>query len=120
MIPNSCLSECKGSTFASEFVEVARNALDVMGRPQPDPTLLGTDNSANLAIAMGTASPARSKPDLIKWASLKDRIKRKLTTMTKIPTAVMPVDFMTKWMRKEKVEEQVAYLINAQHAVWPG
>ena len=32
----------------------------------------------------------------------------------------MPVDFMTKWMRKEKVEEQIAYLINAQHAVWPG
>jgi hypothetical protein len=78
VIPNSCLSECKGTTFASEFVEVARNALDVFGRPQVEPTVIGTDNSANLAIAMGTATPARVKPDLIKWASIKERIRRKL------------------------------------------
>ena len=51
--------------------------------------------------------------------SLKDRIRRKLLFMTKIPTAVMPVDFMTKWIKREKMQEQLAYLVNAHHAVWP-
>ncbi len=68
---------------------------------------------------MGTASPARAKPDLLKWACLKDRIKRQLVTMTKIDTDVMPVDFMTKWLKKEKVDAMIAYLINSRHAVWP-
>jgi hypothetical protein len=39
--------------------------------------------------------------------------------MTKIDTSVMPVDFMTKLIKKEKMENQLAYLINARHAVWP-
>ena len=119
VIPNSCIAEMKGSTRASEHVEVARNVLTVFGRPQPEPTVLGTDNSANLSIAMGTATPARVKPDLIKWASLKDRIRRKLVFMTKVATAVMPVDFMTKWIKRERMREQLAYLINSRHAVWP-
>ena len=59
------------------------------------------------------------KPDLIKWASLKDRIARKLVGMAKVDTSVMPVDFMTKWLKIEKMVEQLAYLINSRHAVWP-
>ena len=108
VVPNSCISEMKGSTRVSEIIELAREALIVFGRAQDEPTLLGTDNSANLSIAMGTAVPARSKPDLIKWAPLKDRIARKLVGMSKIDTAVMPVDFMTKWCKVEKVQEQLA------------
>jgi hypothetical protein len=119
LVPSSCLSECKGSTYGSEWLEMAHNALVVMGHPPASPSLLGTDNSANLAIAMGTATPARAKPDLAKWASLKDRITRKIVTMTKIATDAMPVDFLTKWFKASKVLEQLHYLINARHAVWP-
>jgi hypothetical protein len=119
VVPNSCLAECRGSTRASEALEIAREALVMFGRPQHAPSVIGTDNSANLAIALGTATPARAKPDLIKWASLKDRIHRKVVTMTKIDTNVMPVDFMTKWLKSSKMEEQLAYLINSRHAVWP-
>ena len=40
--------------------------------------------------------------------------------MTKVATAVMPVDFMTKWIKRERMREQLAYLINSlRHAVWP-
>ena len=81
--------------------------------------MLGTDNSANLSIAMGSATPARVKPDLLVWASLRDRIKRKICALAKVATAVMPVDFMSKWLKKERMEEQIAYLLNARHAVWP-
>ena len=119
VVPNSCLAECRGSTRASEAIEIAREALIVFGRPPTGPSIIGTDNSANLAITLGTATPARAKPDLIKWASLKDRIRRQVATMTKVDTAVMPVDFMTKWLKSSKMEEQLAYLINSRHAVWP-
>ena len=119
MIPNSCVSEAKGSTRVSELIEVARNALITMGRPQSEPSVVGTDNSANLSIAMGTASPQRAKPDLPMWASLKDRIARKLVHMTKVGTDAMPVDFMTKWLKGSTMEMQLAYLINSRHAVWP-
>ena len=54
----------------------------------------------------------------VKWASLKDRLRCKIHTMTKVDTAVMPVDFMTKWLKYEKMVEQLAYLINSRHAVW--
>lgn len=116
VIPNSCISEAKGSTRASELVEVARNALITFGRPQSEPSVLGTDNSANLSIAMGTATPQRAKPDLPTWASLKDRIRRKLVHMTKVGTDAMPVDFMTKGT---VMEMQLAYIINSRHTVWP-
>jgi hypothetical protein len=40
------------------------------------------------------------------------------------PTVVgignMPVDSMTKWIKHDKMAQQLAYLINARHAVWPG
>ena len=71
------------------------------------------------ALRTAAATPARVKPDLIKWASLKDRIARKLVGMAKVDTSVMPVDFMTKWLKCEKMTEQLAYLINSRHAVWP-
>jgi len=33
--------------------------------------------------------------------------------------AVMPVAFMTKLIKYEKMMEQLNYLINVRHAVWP-
>ena len=59
---------------------------------------------------MGTATPARAKPDLAKWASVKDRINRKIITMTKVATDAMPVDFLTNWFKVSKVLEQLHYL----------
>ena len=119
VVPDSCFAEMRASTRASEFAEVAREALIIFGRPQDGPTVIGTDNSANLAIAMGSATPARAKPNLIKWASIRERIHRKITTLTKISTDVMPVDFMTKWIKAAKMEEKLGYLINSAHAMWP-
>ena len=120
IVPDSCFSEMRGSTYASETVEIARHALTVYGHPPDGPTILGTDNSAHLAISMGTANPSRVKPNLGSWAPLKDRIHRKIVHLTKIDTAVMPVDFLTKWIKFDRMIQQLTYLINAAHAVWPG
>ena len=119
VLTSSCFSEMKGSTKCSELVEVASNALRIMGHAQED-IIVGTDNSANLSLALGTAMPSRSKPELINWAPLRDRIKRKVISMTKVDTASMPVDFMTKWIKYDKMQQQLNYVINAFHAVWPG
>ena len=68
---------------------------------------------------MGTANPQRVKPSLVHWASLKDRVRRQIVLLAKVLTDSMPVDFMTKWMKAEKVKAQIAYLTNSRHAVWP-
>ena len=39
--------------------------------------------------------------------------------MVKVDTANMPVDFMTKWIKHEKMLAQLAYITNSRHAVWP-
>lgn len=52
--------------------------------------------------------------------ALRDRIRRKVIAMVKVATAAMPVDFMTKWLKYDKMLQQLNYLINARHAVWPG
>ena len=119
LVTSSCNGEMKASTFASEHGEVAVHALITFGRDPATPFVLGTDNSANLAISMGTAQPQRVKASLTQWACLKDRIKRGVAMMTKIDTDKMPVDFMTKWIKGEKMQAQLAYLLNSQHAVWP-
>ena len=53
-------------------------------------------------------------------ATLKDRIYRDVITMTKVDTDKMPVDFMTKPIKHDKMIEQLNYVINKAHAVWPG
>ena len=70
----------------SEIAELASNTLRIMGHVKKE-IVLGTDNSANLALALGTAAPSRSKPDLIHWAPLRDRIRRKVIAMVKVATA---------------------------------
>ena len=80
--------------------------------------MIGTDNSANLSIAMGTATPKAVKPILAKWAMLKARIAEAVCTMVKVDTHSMPVDFMTKWLSKEKAAKAIAYLTNSRNAVW--
>ena len=90
-----------------------------MGKAVQDPTLIGTDNSANLSIAMETATPSRIKLHLGRWAALKERVRRGVCTLGKIGTHVMPVDFLTKWLCKAKLEDAVAYLANSRNAVAP-
>ena len=48
---------------------------------------------------------------------MKARIRRGIVTVAKVCTTQMPVDFMTKWMAKKKVEEGNAYLTNLAHRV---
>ena len=49
-IDSSCLAEGVGSTRASDLVELALNYLRAMGKHQNESVLIGTDNSANLAL----------------------------------------------------------------------
>ena len=105
------------TTRASEMAELACNYLVANGAHQSEPVLIGTDNSANLSIAMDTATPSRIKPHLKKWTALKARIRRGIVTVAKVCTTQMPVDFMTKWLSKKKVEEGNAYLTNVAHRV---
>ena len=67
------------------------------------------------------AAPMRLAMSLVyalaRWNALRDRVRRGVCTVVKIATKVMPVDFLTKWCAKAKVEESIEYLTNARNAV---
>ena len=57
-----------------------------MGKHQNEPVLIGTDNSANLALAMNAATPSRIKPHLRRWLALKARVQAGMVIVSKIDT----------------------------------
>ena len=64
-------------------------------------------------VASNAASAARSKFFLRRYVTLHQRIARGEAKIVKIADAVMPADFLTKWVSAIKLNKSVAYAINA-------
>ena len=54
---------------------------------------------------------------LRRWQALTARIVRGIVKVVHLPDVQMPVDFLTKWVTKKKVEASVEYLTNALNRV---
>ena len=50
---------------------------------------------------------------LRRWQALTKRITRGIVKVKHLPDIEMPVDYLTKWVSKKKVDASVAYLTNA-------
>ena len=77
----------------------------------------GTDNSANLTLSNGTATPGRAKHALRRWAAIRERVASGVCRIVKIDTDSMPVDFMTKHKGRKMIDASVAYLTNSRNRV---
>jgi hypothetical protein len=113
-------NEFVASLRASEDVEAARATMVDLGRPPTRPTFLGTDNKANLTIAMETGTPSRLKHALRRYQVLQSRVRDGIITMGHVPDADNPADFLTKFVSAKKLEKSVAYLTNSANVVLPG
>ena len=91
------------------------------GHPQLGPIVIGTDNSANLTLSLGTATPGKAKHALKRWATIRARVRQGIVTIAKVDakvdTASMPVDFMTKWKGRKQTDMAVAYITNAKNQI---
>jgi hypothetical protein len=79
--------------------------------------MIGTDNSANLTLGLGTATPGKAKYAMRRWAHIRGQVRQGNVTLAKVDTASMPVDFMTKWKGKKQTDTAVAYLTNAKNQI---
>jgi len=67
-------TEAIASGKAPEVIYYAREIERAFGKPPAGPTLLGTDNMANLRVGSGVGAPTRSKHFLRRYHTLKQRV----------------------------------------------
>jgi len=113
LVDSSMESEAIASSKSSEIVSYAREILRGLGVPADGPTLLTTDNLANLRVGSGVACPSRSKHFLRRYGVLKQRIAQGECMLRHVPDEQMPADFLTKWISKAKLETSLRYATNS-------
>ena len=105
--------EAVATSKASEPVVQAREALRALGEPDDKPTLIVSDNKANVLVANDAASASRSKHFLRRYHTLQQRIACGDVIVAKLDDANMPSDFLTKWIPAKKLAVSVRYATNS-------
>ena len=110
-------NEGLGSSKAAERVLQAQELERAFGNGEQRPTLLGTDSSSSLSVAVQQAAAARARHCLRRWTRLRRLLKEGAINMVHVPDTCMPADFMTKFLDKKKVEASIKYATNSDNAV---
>ena len=98
----------------AEYIwEVAR----AHGMPLDAPVVIATDSLANALVSRRQGTTVKVRHQLRRWQALTARIVRGLVKVVHLPDIEMPVDFLTKWVSKKKVDASVYYLTNAANRV---
>ena len=79
--------------------------------------MLGTDNSAHLAVSRRPGSAARSRHALRRWANIIRRLEERKIYLAKVATDDMPADFLTKFVSKAKLTRSLKRATNSDEAV---
>ena len=108
------------SSTESEGLAVARVARGllhareigiVLGIVDPEhPTLLVCDNKQTVDIINGSCGPRRIKHAMRRFVITMQRVADGLLTLSHVPDADNPVDFLTKWIPSAKFKASVDYL----------
>ena len=110
-------NESVATERASQVAVYASEILRTLGHPPTSPIMIGTDNSANLTLGLGTATPGKAKHAMRRWAHIRAQVRLGTITLAKVDTVSMPVDFMTKWKGKKQTDTAVNYLTNAKNQI---
>ena len=113
VVESSHHSEAIATGEAAKQVIYAREVLRALGTPPQESTKIATDNRANLLVANDATSAKRARHFLSLYHILQQRIETGEIMITKMPTAVMPADFLTKWVSGSKTKKSVQYATNA-------
>ena len=111
-----CSGETEGyaSLRCSDKLMEGRVCLANFGRPQHDPTLLLSDNDANLRIAAGEASAQRLRHALRRWWVVTARVRGRELRLGHLPDGDNYIDYATKFVSKDKEDASVAYISNSR------
>eukprot|EP00962_Isochrysis_galbana_P061734 scaffold43358_cov747-Isochrysis_galbana.AAC.1 len=106
-------AEAVASGRAAEHVAYAREVLRALGTPIDGPTLVGTDNLANMRVGSLAGCPSRSRHFLRRYHVLLQRVAAGEVILRHVPSAQMAADFLTKWLPKPKVDASIRYICNS-------
>ena len=103
-------TEGVASVKCSSRILYARTVLAALGVPCGEPTVLLTDNKANMLVANDAGSSVRSRHFLRMYRLLQQRIGDGDIAIKHVPDAENPADALTKWIDVNKFEKCVAYM----------
>ena len=113
IVESSHHSEAVATNKAAEQVVYAREVLRALGDISEGSTKIATDHQASMLVANDAASAKKARHFLNQYHMLQRRIQMGDIAVVKIPTALMPADFLTKWLPKKKVDLSVRYATNS-------
>jgi hypothetical protein len=112
VLDSSMEAEAVASGRAAEQVSYAREVLRALGIPVDGPTLVGTDNLANMRVGSLAGCPSRSRHYFRRYHVLLQRVAAGEVVLRHVPSAHMAADFLTKWLPKTKVDASLRYVCN--------
>ena len=96
IVDSSHECEAIATAKAGEHVSYARVVLLALGAPPAGPTVILSDNKANVLVANNAMSASRSRHFLRRYHTLQRRMAEGECRVVKIADDLMPADFLTK------------------------
>ena len=94
--------------------QYGRTLLMRLGVKLGGPTPVLCDNDATLRVAHGEATVSRLKHELRRAAIVTQYVHEGDVALVHVPDAANYVDFLTKWLKADKVEASVNFLTGAK------
>ena len=117
IVDSSMGTEAIASSKATEVIEFAREVLRAIGTPCSGPTVLYTDNKANILVTHNASSASRSRHLLRRYVAMQERVKAGDIVLGKVDDKENPSDYLTKWVSADKVNKSDAYATNSAAAM---
>ena len=95
----------------------AREVKRGFGMALQTPVFIGSDNSANVSIASGRSNPTRMRHAARRYTAFLERLAQGEVEVGHVPDEENPSDFLTKWVKKDKIGASLQYLCNTRNAV---
>ena len=114
IVDSSHECEAIATAKAGEHVSYARVVLLALGAPPAGPTVILSDNKANVLVANNAMSASRSRHFLRRYHTLQRRMAEGECRVVKIADDLMPADFLTKWVARDKLKRSVDFATNAR------
>jgi len=113
LVDSSTESEAVATGKAGEVVAYAREVFRGLGIDMSAPTVVGTDNRANLLLSSGEGAPTRMRHAIRRFKVFVQRVASGECVLVHTPDSVNGADFLTKFVGKEKFKASRRYATGA-------
>lgn len=103
-------AEYVAAHLATQEIIWLRQLLSDLGRKQPEPTILRSDNQAAIRLVRNPEFHKRTKHVDVKYHIIREHLQNDLITVTYVPTADNVADALTKLLPRDKFQRLISLL----------